>query len=73
MKPMQASLMPKMYGTRLPSTPWPFWTCIGIQMTMKNIASKSNLALLKVSNLKSKLWLFGFFQKTNAGAIFEIF
>jgi hypothetical protein len=28
MEPKQASPMSKMDGTRLPSTPWPFWTCI---------------------------------------------
>ena len=28
MKPQQASPMYKMDGTRLPSTPLPFWTCI---------------------------------------------
>ena len=28
MEPQQASLMSKIDGTRLPSTPLPFWTCI---------------------------------------------
>ena len=28
MEPQQASPMSKMDGTKLPSTPWPFWTCI---------------------------------------------
>ena len=28
MEPQQAIPIPKMDGTRLPSTPWPFWTCI---------------------------------------------
>ena len=26
--PQQASPMTKMDDSRLPSTPWPFWTCI---------------------------------------------
>ena len=28
MEPQQASPMSDMDGARLPSTPWPFWTCI---------------------------------------------
>ena len=28
MEPQQASPMSKIDETRLPSTPWPFWTCI---------------------------------------------
>ena len=51
MEPQQAGSMSKMDGTRLLSTPWPFWTCISTssiaKMMMKNIASKSNLALYK--------------------------
>ena len=27
-EPKQPSPMSKMDGSRLPSTPWPFWTCI---------------------------------------------
>ena len=47
MEPQQGSPMSKMDGTRLPSTPWPFWntTSCRVKMMMKNIASKSNLAL----------------------------
>ena len=29
-EPQQASPMSKMNETKLPSTPWPFWTCIHI-------------------------------------------
>ena len=28
MEPQKGRAMSKMDGTRLPSTPWPFWTCI---------------------------------------------
>ena len=28
MEPKQANPMSKMYGARLPSIPWSFWTCI---------------------------------------------
>ena len=46
-----ASPMSKMDGTRLPSTPWPFLDLYiyfrQVKMMMKNIASKSNLALVK--------------------------
>jgi hypothetical protein len=41
--------MPKMDRTRLPSTLWPFGPVfvlqVKVKMMMKNIASKSNLAL----------------------------
>ena len=51
MKPQQVSPVSNMEGTRLPSTPLLFWTCIStsgikVKMMMKNVASKSNLALL---------------------------
>ena len=43
MEPQQASPMSKMDGTRLPSTPWPFWTFIftsgKVKMMMKDIDS----------------------------------
>jgi hypothetical protein len=45
MEPQQGSPMSKMDGTRLPSAPWPFWTCIStsgkVKIMMKNVASKS--------------------------------
>ena len=52
MDPQQTSPMSEMDGPRLPSTPWQFWTCINIYfrlVKMKNIASKSNLALVPFS------------------------
>ena len=36
MEPQQASLMSKIDRTRLPSTPWPFWTCISTSGISKN-------------------------------------
>ena len=50
-----------MDGTRLPSTPWPFWTCLSIyfrlvKMMMKNVASKSNLALHIMKYSKERFW-----------------
>ena len=35
MEPHQASPMSKMDGT-LPSTPWPFWTCLSTSSISKN-------------------------------------
>ena len=43
--------MSKMHSTSLLSTPWPFWTGILSQVSKnddeKNVASKSNLALVR--------------------------
>ena len=50
MEPQKASPISKMDGIRLQSTLLPFWTCIStsgiVKMMMKNVASKSNLALI---------------------------
>ena len=51
MEPQKASPISKMDGIRLQSTLLPFWTCIStsgiVKMMMKNVASKSNLALTR--------------------------